>query len=133
MLIAYVPFMGRWSRVMAPLFQEFAGISDGEHILDVGSGTGSFSVSIASQRPHCKMVGIDPSLEFITYAEARVLNPNAQLVTGNAQRLSFPNAAFDACLSLLAFNFIPDPAKALAELRRMGQLYQSAQLLKKHK
>ena len=42
-----------------------------------------------------------------------------QFEVGNAQRLSFPNAEFDASLSLLVFNFIPDPARALAELRRV--------------
>ena len=31
---------------------------------------------------------------------------------------SFPDASFDASLSLLVFNFIPDPKKALLELRR---------------
>jgi SAM-dependent methyltransferase len=33
--------------------------------------------------------------------------------------LEFAAAEFDCSLSLLVFNFIPDPAKALAELRRV--------------
>jgi SAM-dependent methyltransferase len=32
--------------------------------------------------------------------------------------LQFPDAGFDATLSLLVFNFIPDPGKALREARR---------------
>jgi SAM-dependent methyltransferase len=33
--------------------------------------------------------------------------------------LRFGDATFDAAISLLVFNFIPDPAKALSELRRI--------------
>jgi SAM-dependent methyltransferase len=38
---------------------------------------------------------------------------------GDAQQLKYPDAHFDAAASLLVFNFIPDPKKALAELRRV--------------
>jgi len=37
---AYERFMGRWSRELAPLLAEFAGVRDGDAVLDVGSGTG---------------------------------------------------------------------------------------------
>src|SRR5437867_12258869 len=40
---------------------------------------------------------------------------------GDAQDLHFADATFDASLSLLVFNFIPDPAKALQEIRRVTQ------------
>jgi SAM-dependent methyltransferase len=116
---AYEQFMGRWSRLVAPLLLEFANIPDGWRVLDVGSGTGSLSLEIAARRPHCRIVGIDPSEDYVEYAKVRVPNPNLQFEVGNAQGLSFSNADFDACLSLLVFNFIPDPARALAELRRV--------------
>jgi SAM-dependent methyltransferase len=38
---------------------------------------------------------------------------------GDAQELRFGDATFDASLSLLVFNFIPDPGKALREVRRV--------------
>jgi hypothetical protein len=37
----YEQLMGRWSQKLAPLFIDFAGVADGEKILDVGCGTGS--------------------------------------------------------------------------------------------
>ncbi len=38
---------------------------------------------------------------------------------GDAQQLRFADATFDASPSLLVYNFIPDPLKALREVRRV--------------
>ena len=42
-LAAYERFMGRWSARLAPLFVDFAGVTDGQHVLDVGCGTESLT------------------------------------------------------------------------------------------
>jgi hypothetical protein len=44
----YERFMGRWSRLLAPLFVTFAGVTDGDRVLDVGSGTGALSAAASS-------------------------------------------------------------------------------------
>ena len=44
---AYDRAMGRQSRLLAPLFIRFIGsIHDGDHVLDVGCGTGSLTFTI---------------------------------------------------------------------------------------
>ena len=53
--------MGRWSRKLAPLFIDFAGVSDGEKILDVGCGTGSLTVALASTADLEEIAAIDYS------------------------------------------------------------------------
>lgn len=42
---AYEHNTKRWSQRLAPLFIEFAGIRDGDRVLDVGCGTGSLSLA----------------------------------------------------------------------------------------
>ncbi len=115
----YERFMGRWSKLVAPLLVDFTGPPDGGRVLDVGSGTGSLAFAIAERRARARVIGIDPSKEYVAYANGK--SPYGDRVSfevGDAQKLHFPDAAFDAGLSLLVFNFIPDPKKALLELRR---------------
>ena len=115
----YDQFMGRWSRLVAPLLLDFANIPDGWRLLDAGSGTGSLSIEIAARRPHCQIVGIEPSEDYVAYARSRVPNKCAKFDVGNIQELSFADCEFDASLSLLVFNFLSDPRKALGELHRV--------------
>ncbi len=118
--LAYERFMGRWSRLVAPRFVELAGLPERGRILDAGSGTGSLAFAIAERRGQAQVLGIDPSEEYVAYASSR--NPFPDRVSfevGDAQQLHFPDASFDAALSLVAFNFISDPKKALLELRRV--------------
>jgi len=117
---AYERFMGRWSRLVAPLLVDFASIDDLGRVLDVGSGTGSLAFAILKQKPHCSVIGIDPSEEYVIYAASR--NPfgaRATFEVGDAQKLRFSDATFENSLSLLVLNFIPDPLKAMREVRRV--------------
>jgi SAM-dependent methyltransferase len=120
---AYERFMGRWSRLVAPRLVDFTDLPDRGRVLDVGSGTGSLAFAIAERNNHARVLGIDPSQEYVAYAINRNSFPDrASFEVGDAQQLHFPDASFDAALSLLVFNFIPDPKKALLELRRVTQL-----------
>lgn len=117
---AYERFMGRWSRLVAPGLVEFAGLKDGARILDVGSGTGSLAFAIGKRYGQAHVVGIDPSKEYVGFAGARNPFPaRAEFEIGDAQGLRFSDSSFDAAVSLLVFNFIPDAGKALRELCRV--------------
>ena len=54
----YDRLMGRQSRLLAPLFIRFIdSIHDGDHVLDVGCGTGSLTFTIADTAQPSKIVG----------------------------------------------------------------------------
>jgi len=118
---AYEHFMGRWSRLVAPLLLDFTDLPDNTgRVLDVGSGTGSLAFAIAERKDRSLVIGIDPSQEYVAFANSRNPFPDrASFQVGDAQQLHFCDASFDASLSLLVFNFIPDPGKALREVRRV--------------
>jgi SAM-dependent methyltransferase len=116
---AYERFMGRWSRMVAPLLVEFTDVPDAGQILDVGSGTGALAFAIAERKAHCRVIGIDPSEEYVAYAGGKNPFPGrVSFKVGDAQDLDFGDATFAASLSLLVFNFIPDPDKALRQISR---------------
>jgi SAM-dependent methyltransferase len=116
---AYERFMGRWSRLLAPALVRFAGVRDGEDILDVGSGTGALSEAIVRTAPSTRVLGIDPSSAYVAYALSKAGTERVRFVVGDAQRIEAKDAAFDRVLSLLVMNFIPDPAKAIREMSRV--------------
>lgn len=115
----YEPFMGRWSRKLAPLLVEFAGVQDEESILDVGSGTGVLAAAIAAAKPTAQVVGIDPSPDYVANARAQARCERVRYLVGDAQTLDFANDTFHRTLSQLVLNFVADPAKALAEQIRV--------------
>ena len=119
---AYESFMGRWSRLAAERFVDFVDLPNGGKVLDVGSGTGALAFEVARRKAARHVTGIDPSKEFVAYAMSR--NPfhdRIRFQLGSAQDLPFADAEFGSSVSLLVFNFIPDPVKALLQVRRVTQ------------
>ena len=115
---AYDRMMGRWSARLAPLFLEFTGASAGR-ILDVGCGTGSLVQALAERQVGSEITGIDPVAPFIDHCRQRFAGPTFSFDCGNGMDLPYADNYFHHALSLLVFAFIPQPATALAEMRRV--------------
>jgi SAM-dependent methyltransferase len=115
----YERFMGRWSRLLAPQYIAFAGIRNGERVLDVGTGTGSAASTLGAAIPASEIVGIDPSEAFVAYAKSNTPSERVRFEVGDAQALRHKDGAFDQTMSLLVMNFIPDHEKAIGEMRRV--------------
>jgi SAM-dependent methyltransferase len=111
----YERFMGRWSRRLAPLFVTFAGVTEGDRVLDVGSGTGALSAAAAAIES-VQVTGIEPAAAFVRYAQEHV---DGRFEVGDAMALPFADDAFDRTLSMLVLNFVPDPAAALQHMIRV--------------
>jgi SAM-dependent methyltransferase len=116
---AYEPYVGRWSRAVAREFLTWLAIPPGSRWLDVGSGTGALSATILAGASPASVTGIDSSDGFVAYARERVADPRASFRQADAQTLPFPPASFDAAVSGLVLNFVPQPERAVAEMARV--------------
>ena len=114
----YERFMGRWSRRLAPLFVTFAGVTEGDRVLDVGSGTGALAVTAAAIES-VQVTGIERSPAYVRYAEGDAEADGVRFEVGDALSLPFSDDAFDRTLSMLVLNFVPDPAAALQQMIRV--------------
>src|SRR4030095_9430782 len=103
----YERFMGRWSRLLAPAYISFAGIRNGERILDVGTGTGSVATTLAAAVPSSEIVGIDPSEAFISHARSHTRSERVRFEVGDAQALRHKDASFDPPMARLVIQFAP--------------------------
>jgi len=113
--------MGRWSRRLAEPFLDFADAADGEAILDAGCGTGSLAFALKKRLPACRVNAIDFSPAYIAHAARHAADSNIAFEVGDVCDLRFGDASFDRVLSLLVLHFVPQTARAVAELRRVAK------------
>ncbi len=88
-------------------------------ILDVGCGTGNFSIKLAEMG--CKVVGIDVSEEMLSVAKKKAEEKGLDIEFHkmDVYNLKFPNKEFDEVFSMAAFEFIIKADKAYAEMYRV--------------
>lgn len=92
-------------------------ISPALDMLDVGAGDGRLLRELARRGHAGRVVGIDPT-------------PGPGVQPAHAEALPFPDARFDVVLFARVLAHLPDPARALAEARRVlrpgGQVWVAA-------
>lgn len=88
-------------------------------VLELGIGTGRNLPLYPSAVE--RLFGIDPDEVMLGRAEkrARRLPFPAELLLASAEELPFDDGSFDAVVSTLVFCTVPDPPKALGEVRRV--------------
>jgi ubiquinone/menaquinone biosynthesis C-methylase UbiE len=111
--------LGPWSSALAPRFIDFAGVQEGDRVLDVGSGTGSLTLALIASKSCSEVVGIDPSVPYIEFARRRTSDPRVRFEVGDAKNLPYTDNYFDRTLAQLVLNQIPDASRAVAEMRRV--------------
>jgi SAM-dependent methyltransferase len=115
---AYEPYVGRWSRRVATAFLDWLAVPAGARWLDVGCGTGALAAAILAEDAPGRVVGVDPSEGFLAFAADRLADPRVEFRVGDAQALPVEDGGFDVAVAGLVLNFVPEPARALAEMRR---------------
>ena len=117
---AYDRFMGRYSGPLAPLFADFAGVTAGQRVLDVGCGPGALTAELVRRLQPENVSAVDPSEPFV--AAIRDRHPTVSVKQATAEELPFEDASFDAALAQLVVHFMADP---VAGLREMGRVTRS--------
>jgi SAM-dependent methyltransferase len=117
---AYESYVGRWSRIVAREFLAWLDVPPNSRWLDVGCGTGALTRTVLDTKSPREVIGIDPSDGFVDYARSHINDRRARFEVGDAQSLAFEDATFNAVVSGLVLNFIPDQALAAAEMVRVA-------------
>lgn len=86
-------------------------LGDARRVLNVGAGTGNYEPGGR------EVVALEPSAEMIAQRPAGA----APVVQGSAEALPFADRSFDAAMGVLTVHHWTDPAKGLAEMRRVAR------------
>jgi SAM-dependent methyltransferase len=117
---SYEVYVGRWSRLVAEAFLQWLAPPAGRRWLDVGCGTGALTATVLALADPSEIVGVDSSEGFVTNARTRIADARASFRVSDARSLPLPDRHFDAVVSGLTLNFVPDPDRALAEFTRVA-------------
>lgn len=113
---AWFTQQARWTQATRRWLYRKARLGQAENILEVGCGTGIIARELDRITP-ARVVGfdIDPAmLTFATRQENRVA-----YVQGDAHRLPFPDASFDAIVCHYLLLWLADPAQGVREMARV--------------
>jgi ubiquinone/menaquinone biosynthesis C-methylase UbiE len=89
-------------------------------ILDIGSGTGRALLGIKAAMPEITVVGVEPSPELRKIGYSKGLD-EAELVDGDAMKLTFRDGSVDLVCEFGALHHIPVPSKAVGEMLRVSR------------
>jgi ubiquinone/menaquinone biosynthesis C-methylase UbiE len=103
-----------------------ADLRPGQHVLEIGCGTGAVTTMIKRLHPNVEVVGLDPDPKALARArrKAAAARVSIQFDQGFAGELPYPAASFDRVLSAFMFHHLPadEKAKTLREARRVLRL-----------
>ena len=109
---------GRWRREMI----DHIAVSDPRSVLDVATGPAGVALQLA-RRTSASITGIDVTADMLACGQRNVAAAGCasriSLVLGQAERLPFPDASFDALTFTYLLRYVADPAATIAELARV--------------
>jgi SAM-dependent methyltransferase len=115
----YESYVGRWSRLVAPVFLAWLEVPAGRRWLDVGCGTGALTGAIVAGCDPRSVTGVDPSEAFVAHARATLVDPRVTFGLGDAATTGLDDGDVDVVVSGLVLIFVPDLGAALAEAQRV--------------
>lgn len=113
----YDRFVGRYGLPLARALTGWVGVGAEWKVLDVGCGPGALTRVLAHAVGARNVAAVEPSEPFARACSERV--PGADVRVASAEKLPFEGGFFDATLSQLVVNFLPDASAGLREMRRV--------------
>ena len=102
---------------------DFAGIKEGDHVLDLGSGAGNDCfVARAIVGETGKVTGLDLTEQMVTKAREnckKLKYDNVGFFLGDIESMPFTENLFDVVISNCVLNLVPDKSLAFAEIFRV--------------
>ena len=95
------------------------GIQPGMKVLDVACGTGNTTLPAAKTGATVTGVDLAPNLVEQARENAKAAGLNAKFEEGDVEALSYPDASFDAVITMFGAMFAPRPELVAAELKRV--------------
>ncbi|MEJ0053557.1 MAG: methyltransferase domain-containing protein [bacterium] len=107
------------SEGIADDFERRVGLLEGLRVLDAGAGNGGIGIAFAKRGASVEGVDIENELVAIARAEAETSGSSAHFQFYEGRTLPFPDASFDAVLSVSVIEHVDDPVRYLSEIRRV--------------
>src|SRR5262245_35483210 len=111
------------ARLLRRVTVDQALIKPGDHVLDVGCGTGEVTLLAKTRAKDGKVYGIDPAPEMIAVARKKAAHKRLEIDfrVGMIESLPFPDSSIDVVISSLMMHHLPDELKVrgLAEVYRV--------------
>jgi ubiquinone/menaquinone biosynthesis C-methylase UbiE len=108
--------MGRWSRLVARTFVDWLPVAPSANWLEIGCGTAALTTTICERCDPASVTACEPSEPFIEHARRNLGDARAAFVVAGAEALPTRAGGFDAAVSGLVMNFLPDPEAAIRAL-----------------
>lgn len=113
------PVQRFWHTAKLRLLDWMFPVAPGDHVLDVGCGSGVFSDAMAGRGAH--VLGIDANADAITYAQKTFQRPTLTFRRGLLDELDLPAESFDkaSCLEVIEHVYEDQVRKLLDDLLRI--------------
>lgn len=116
------PLISRPQRKWKKKAVEYLDLSDGEKVLDVGTGTGQILPWIVEQMSEGELIATDISESMIEYARKRVDDQSdveISVIKDDIENSRFPDDSFDKVITTFTLTTVPNFEKAATECARI--------------
>lgn len=101
---------------------ETCGNVDGQAVLDIGCGSGRYSIEFARRRA-ARVIGVDFAANMLaaarSYAEAQGVSDRCEFILGDFLQVDF-GQRFDVCAAIGVFDYIAQPRPFLEKMRALS-------------